>query len=168
MSRRTNTSKTGLRRLQKEQCTLKVAAGKKPGEEGYLEGCAAHPVSESDFFNWVGTISGPPDTPYEGGTFNLSLSFAGGYPLRPPKAKFITRVFHPNISRDGGICLDILKNQWSPALTIGSLLQSIRSLLDDPNASDPLDPEAGALYRDNIEAFAAKARQYTLEYAIPK
>ncbi len=81
---------------------------------------------------------GPEGSPYQGGLFFLDIKFSLDYPFTPPKCTFKTKVYHPNINSSGGICLDILKNQWSPALTITKVLLSISSLLSDPNPDDPL------------------------------
>jgi ubiquitin-conjugating enzyme E2 D/E len=75
------------------------------------------------------------------------------------------QVFHPNISQDGTICVDILGPQWTPALTIENLLLSICSLLPDPNPEDPTSPVC-KLYRTNREAYNKKARKWTKMYAI--
>ncbi|KAH9732378.1 UBC core domain-containing protein [Citrus sinensis] len=82
--------------------------------------CSAGPVAE-DMFHWQATIMGPPDSPYAGGVFLVSIHFPPDYPFKPPKVAFRTKVFHPNINSNGSICLDILKEQWSPALTISKL-----------------------------------------------
>ena len=92
---------------------------------------------------------GPDDSPYSGGVFFLDIHFPADYPFRPPKISFATRIFHCNISSNGGICLDILGKEWSPALTIPKILLSICSLLTDPNPNDPLVAdiaEVGLLY----------------------
>ncbi|CAN7006331.1 unnamed protein product, partial [Brassica rapa subsp. trilocularis] len=95
------------------------------------------PVAE-DMFHWQATIMGPTDSPYAGGVFLVTIHFPPDYPFKPPKVAFRTKVFHPNINSNGSICLDILKEQWSPALTISKVLLSICSLLTDPNPDDPL------------------------------
>jgi ubiquitin-conjugating enzyme E2 D len=69
-------------------------------------------------FQWQATIMGPPDSPYQGGVFFLTIHFPSDYPFKPPKIAFTTRIYHPNINSNGSICLDILRSQWSPALTI--------------------------------------------------
>mgnify|MGYP000929565224 CR=1 FL=1 len=126
--------------------------------------CSAGPVND-DLYKWEATIIGPEKTPYEGGVFKLEIHFPNNYPFKPPKIKFITRIFHPNINRYGNICLDILDKQWSPALTINKVLLSISSLLSDPNADDPLDVRAAQLYNENREEFNQTARTYTLQNA---
>ncbi|CAN1158461.1 SUMO-conjugating enzyme UBC9 [Linum perenne] len=83
--------------------------------------CSAGPVAE-DMFHWQATIMGPPDSPYSGGVFLVTIHFPPDYPFKPPKVAFRTKVFHPNINSNGSICLDILKEQWSPALTISKRL----------------------------------------------
>ncbi|KAI3458043.1 hypothetical protein Pfo_014706 [Paulownia fortunei] len=85
--------------------------------------CSAGPVAE-DMFHWQATIMGPPDSPYAGGVFLVTIHFPPDYPFKPPKVAFRTKVFHPNINSNGSICLDILKEQWSPALTISKYFQT--------------------------------------------
>lgn len=128
-------------------------------------GCTAGPVNENDFFNWEAMIFGPADSPFQGGIFHLSIRFPSDYPFKPPIVTFKTKIYHPNINAAGGICLDILKNQWSPALTISKVLLSILSLLTDANPNDPLVPEIAELYRRNRAAYDAKAREWTQLYA---
>ncbi|KAJ4788363.1 hypothetical protein LUZ62_039609 [Rhynchospora pubera] len=82
--------------------------------------CSAGPVAE-DMFHWQATIMGPNDSPYSGGVFLVTIHFPPDYPFKPPKVAFKTKVFHPNINSNGNICLDILKDQWSPALTISKV-----------------------------------------------
>uniref|UniRef100_A0A8R7R6F1 UBC core domain-containing protein n=1 Tax=Triticum urartu TaxID=4572 RepID=A0A8R7R6F1_TRIUA len=79
--------------------------------------CSAGPVAE-DMFHWQATIMGPSESPYAGGVFLVTIHFPPDYPFKPPKVAFKTKVFHPNINSNGSICLDILKEQWSPALTV--------------------------------------------------
>ena len=94
---------------------------------------------------------GPSDSPYQDGVFHLNIHFPTDYPFKPPKITFITKIYHPNINSNGVICLDILKNQWSPALTISKVLLSICSLICDPNPDDPLVPEIANLYKSNLD-----------------
>ena len=149
---------TVLKRLQKE---LNEITTNPPS------GCSAAPINPVDMYDWAATITGPADSPYEGGVFVLRVVFPKDYPFRPPKVTFGTKIFHPNISRLGGeICLDILKDEWSPALTIEQVLLSITSLLTDPNPDDPLDAEVANLYLSNLPDFERVARGWTERYAL--
>ena len=115
--------------------------------------------------NWLGYIKGPINTPYENGVFVLNILFTKKYPFEPPKIMFNTKIFHPNINSKGEICIDILKYNWSPGLTISKILLSIISLLADPNPNDPLAPEPSYLYLHNKTLFISKAKEYTKRYA---
>lgn len=126
--------------------------------------CSAGPVGD-DIFHWEAIILGPDSTPYSGGSFHLDIQFHQDYPFKPPKCKFTTRIYHPNINSGGGICLDILKDQWSPALTISKVLLSICSLLNDPNPDDPLVPDIADQYTNNRAAYEITAREWTAAYA---
>ncbi|KAA6395870.1 MAG: putative Ubiquitin-conjugating enzyme [Streblomastix strix] len=145
-----------LRRIQKELADLKKEA---PAN------CSAGPLNENDLFHWQSTIMGPVDSPYQGGLFFLTIQFPTDYPFKPPKIQFTTKVFHPNINPSGAICLDILKDQWSPALTITKVLLSICSLLTDPNPDDPLYPDAAHLYKTDRRRYDSTAREWTQKYA---
>lgn len=127
--------------------------------------CSAGPVGD-DLFKWKATIIGPDDSPYTGGIYFLNINFPSDYPFKPPKVNFTTRIYHCNINFNGGICLDILKDQWSPALTVSKLLLSICSLLTDPNPDDPLVPEISNLLRTNKERHDTLARECTQKYAM--
>jgi ubiquitin-conjugating enzyme E2 D/E len=144
------------RRIQKELEDLQLNP---------LECCTAGPVSEADLYVWNATLFGPKDSPYEGGVFELGLVFPTDYPFKPPKVYFKTKVFHPNINAQGAICLDILKDQWSPALSIVKVLLSISSLLTDANPKDPLVPDIARLYVEDRAEFDRTAREWTQRYA---
>jgi len=121
--------------------------------------------SSSNFQNWTGMIKGPSGTPYESGVFQLTIFCETDYPLSPPKVSFRTKIFHPNINSKGNICLDILHDQWSPAITLEKTLISICSLLGSPNIDDFLVPEAAYLYVNDRTEFNRKAKQWTNQYA---
>uniref|UniRef100_A0A673I2F8 E2 ubiquitin-conjugating enzyme n=1 Tax=Sinocyclocheilus rhinocerous TaxID=307959 RepID=A0A673I2F8_9TELE len=110
--------------------------------------CSAGPLGE-DLFHWQATIMGPSDSPYQGGVFFLTIHFPTDYPFKPPKVAFTTKIYHPNINSNGSICLDILRSQWSPALTVSKVLLSICSLLCDPNPDDPLVPDIAHIYKSD-------------------
>ena len=118
-----------------------------------------------DIYHWEATIMGPQGSVYEGGVFHLAIFFPQNYPFKPPKVKFLTKIYHPKINMSGGICLDILKDNWSPALTVSKLLLSISSLLTEPNPDDPLVPEISDLYVKNRLKFDLTAREWTQFYA---
>jgi len=113
---------------------------------------------DSNILMWQAVIFGPDDTPWEGGTFNLTLEFNEEYPNKPPKVRFITKMFHPNIYNDGQICLDILQNQWSPIYDISAILTSIQSLLCDPNPNSPANSEAANLFQSNKREYDRRVR----------
>lgn len=145
-----------IRRIQNE---LKEMNSNPPSN------CSAGPISEDNLYSWRATIMGPENTPYHNGVFYLKIEFPSDYPFRAPKIMFITKIYHCNINSTGGICLDILKDQWSPALSISKVLISICSMLDDPNPNDPLVPEIANLLVKNKALHDANAREWTLKYA---
>ena len=111
-------------------------------------------------------MEGAPNTPYERGVFWLSIWVPRDFPFSPPKVRFLTRVYHPNIDRGGNICVDILRPEcWSASIDIERLLVSICSLLSGPNLEDPLVPEIAQTYCEDYELYCHNARQYTEKYA---
>lgn len=127
--------------------------------------CSAGPVGD-DLFHWQATIMGPVESPYAGGVFFIVIHFPTDYPFKPPKVTFKTKVYHPNVNSNGSICLDILKEQWSPALTVSKVLLSICSLLTDPNPDDPLVPEIAHIYKSQRARYEETARAWTQKYAM--
>ncbi|CAL1268489.1 unnamed protein product [Larinioides sclopetarius] len=127
--------------------------------------CSAGPLDDG-LLRWRAIILGPKNSPYEGGAFLLDMNFPKQYPMKPPKVKFITKVYHPNIDFGGNICLDILHSNWSPALTVARLLLSICSLLCDPNPDSSLFADAGRFYRTDMEKYNEQARKWTKKYAM--
>ncbi|CAG8489244.1 9366_t:CDS:2 [Paraglomus occultum] len=110
-------------------------------------------------------IAGPSQSPFEGGVFNLELFLPEDYPMAPPKVRFLTKIYHPNIDKLGRICLDILKDKWSPALQIRTVLLSIQALLSAPNPDDPLANDVAQHWKENEQAAIATARDWTRSYA---
>uniref|UniRef100_H2YYK1 E2 ubiquitin-conjugating enzyme n=1 Tax=Ciona savignyi TaxID=51511 RepID=H2YYK1_CIOSA len=149
--------------------------------------CSAGPVGD-DMFHWQASIHGPSDSPFHGGLFFLTIHFPTDYPFKPPKVGFSTKIYHPNINSNGSICLDILRSQWSPALTVSkgmwfslrklnlvmfknlflkqiNILLSICSLLNDPNPDDPLVPEIARVYKTDRKKYNQTACEWTKKYA---
>ncbi|KAI9596489.1 putative ubiquitin-conjugating enzyme E2 [Syncephalis fuscata] len=110
-------------------------------------------------------ITGPSQSPFEGGKFKLELFLPEEYPMAAPKVRFLTRIYHPNIDKLGRICLDILKDKWSPALQIRTVLLSIQALLSAPNPDDPLANDVAQNWKENEQAAIATAIEWTQKYA---
>ncbi|PWN91553.1 putative ubiquitin-conjugating enzyme E2 [Acaromyces ingoldii] len=110
-------------------------------------------------------ISGPSQSPFEGGSFKLELFLPEEYPMAPPKVRFLTKIYHPNIDKLGRICLDILKDKWSPALQIRTVLLSIQALLSAPNPDDPLANDVAEHYKTDEKGAIEMSRQWTAQYA---
>lgn len=144
------------RRILKEQEKMKADA---------VPGIKAGPQGE-DLYHWSAVLAGPEGSPYEGGAFELDVRLPTRYPMEPPKVKFRTPIFHPNVGSGGDICLDILQEQWSPVLSLQKVLLSISSLLTDPNFSDPLDQAAATLYRKSRPEYDARCRDMTRRHAM--
>jgi len=112
-------------------------------------------------------MAGPTDSPYEGGIYKLELFLPGEYPHVPPKVRFLTRIYHPNIDNVGRICISTLKeDSWSPALHIRAVLISIQSLLTDPNPDDPLANDVADHWKRDEASAKVEARKWNRLYAM--
>ncbi|KAF4259777.1 hypothetical protein KXW98_001004 [Aspergillus fumigatus] len=126
----------------------------------------AEPVEDDDVTHLRGTFPGPPGTPYEGGTYEVDIKIPNDYPFRPPVMKFVTKVWHPNVSsQTGAICLDTLSSAWSPVLTIKSALLSLQSLLSTPEPKDPQDAEVATMLLRRPKEFERVAREWAVIHA---
>ncbi|GME73221.1 unnamed protein product [Ambrosiozyma monospora] len=131
-----------------------------------LSGVTLSLVSEDDLSHLKGTFIGPPGTPYEGGLFEVDIKTPDEYPFKAPIMKFDTKIYHPNISsQTGAICLDILKDAWTPILTLKSSLISLQSLLQSPEPTDPQDAQVAKVYMSDPKKFAETAANWTKIYA---
>jgi len=139
--------------------TLRLLADLKAIQKDPPTGCSASPLTADDLSVWNATIFGPEDTPWEGGVFSLRLSFGEDYPVRPPRVRFTCDMFHPNVYDDGGLCLDVIQERWSPCQNICSVLLSIQSLLMDPNCSSPANPDAARMYETDRRSYNRKIRR---------
>ncbi|KZV87298.1 hypothetical protein EXIGLDRAFT_723837 [Exidia glandulosa HHB12029] len=125
-------------------------------------------TDEDNVLNIVGIIAGPENTPYEGGYFRVRFSFTNDFPAAPPKCWFATKIFHPNVSKSGEICVNTLKKDWKPTYGIAHILVTIKCLLIFPNPESALDEEAGKLLLEGYEDFCSRARIITSVHATPK
>ncbi|WFD42315.1 E2 ubiquitin-conjugating enzyme [Malassezia psittaci] len=122
-------------------------------------------VDESPF-HLIGTFPGPKNSPFEEGLFKVDINVPEGYPFQPLQMRFISKVYHPNVSsQSGAICLDILKDQWTPIYTLKTTLMSLRSLLCSPEPKDPQDAEVAKHYTKDFKSYEQTAREWTLKYA---
>tara|TARA_B100000902_G_C27086689_1_gene801697 strand:- start:252 stop:746 length:495 start_codon:yes stop_codon:yes gene_type:complete len=155
-------SKTAIALLNKQLLNI----NKNP-----IDGFSVGLVNDN-IFHWKGTLIGPRDSLFDGGIFNVEMSFPDNFPLYPPKFKFITKIFHPNIYEDGTVCISILhppgddkygyedaSDRWRPVHTIESIVISIISLLNSPNIESPANIDAGKLFRDDIKEYKKKVRK---------
>jgi ubiquitin-conjugating enzyme E2 A len=139
-----------INRLTKELDKLK----KEPVEGFTLE-------EFSNIMIWQGTLEGPKDTPYENGKFKIQFTFDTDYPIKPPSVKFLQYIYHPNLYKDGKICVDILQShEWSPAQNVRTIIHSLRSLFMDPNPSSPANREAAELYMKDKVAYVNKVKEF--------
>merc|ERR1719401_1147364 len=128
-------------------------------------GISASP-SETNLRYFNVMILGPVQSPYEGGAYKLELFLPEEYPMAAPKVRFLTKIYHPNIDKLGRICLDILKDKWSPALQIRTVLLSIQALLSAPEPSDPLDTTVADHFTQDRAAAEQTAKEWNDKYAI--
>lgn len=150
-----NALSTSAKRIQKE--LAEITLDPPPN-------CSAGPKGDN-LFEWLSTIFGPPGSVYESGIFYLDIHFSTDYPFKPPKVTFKTRIYHCNVNSQGAICLDILKDNWSPALTISKVLLSICSLLTDCNPHDPLVGSIANQYITNREEHDKTAKDWVRRFA---
>ncbi|KXN73924.1 ubiquitin-conjugating enzyme [Conidiobolus coronatus NRRL 28638] len=140
------------------------------------EGITAGPISEDNFFIWEALISGPEDTPFEGGVFSAVLTFPKDYPMSPPEMKFTCEMFHPNIYSNGVVCISILhppgddpnmyessSERWSPVQSIEKILLSVVSMLAEPNDESGANIDACKVWRDDREKYDEIVRKNTLK-----
>lgn len=125
-------------------------------------------TNEENMLDVTGIIAGPEGTPYAGGYFHVRFNFTDEFPAAPPRATMLTKIFHPNVSRAGEICVNTLKKDWKPTYGLGHILVTIKCLLIYPNAESALDEESGKLLLEDWEEFCGRVRMWTSVHATPK
>lgn len=131
-----------------------------------LDGIKYIPLNEDSIGEIHAEIAGPVGTPYEGGHFRMKLVLTEGFPQSPPKGYFLTKIYHPNISANGDICVNTLKRDWNAELGIQHVLQVIRCLLIVPFPESSLNDEAGKLFMDSYEEYSRRAKLMTGVHAM--
>ncbi|KAL5639861.1 hypothetical protein ACGC1H_006438 [Rhizoctonia solani] len=146
-----------LKRIQKEMKDL---------QNEDMGGITLAP-SDQSLFEWAGTLPGPEGSVYEGGEFHVEITLPPDYPFHSPRLRFKTKIYHMNINDQGGICLDILKNAWSPALSLYKVMLSLSSLLTDPNPSKSHVPAIANEYTRRRKVHDSTARRWVQLHAQP-
>lgn len=123
-------------------------------------------LNEQDITDIQAYIEGPAGTPYAGGVFKVKLALGKDFPQSPPKAFFLTKIFHPNVAKSGEICVNTLKKDWKPDLGIKHILLTVKCLLIVPNAESALNEEAGKLLLEHYDDYSKRAKMMTEIHAL--
>nr|KAJ3421146.1 Ubiquitin-conjugating enzyme 13 [Polyrhizophydium stewartii] len=136
-----------------------------------VEGFSAGLADDGNIYEWEVMIMGPEGTPYEGGFFKALLSFPTNYPQMPPKMRFTSEMWHPNVYPDGEVCISILHppgddkwgyedaaERWLPIHTVETIVLSVVSMLSGPNDESPANIEAAKEWRENNKEFKRRCR----------
>lgn len=146
-----------IRQISRELCDL---------TQNPLEGIRVV-FNEDDITNVQADIDGPSGTPYFGGSFRVRLILGKNFPTSPPKGFFVTKIFHPNVGRNGEICVNTLKKDWNQDLGLKHILLTIKCLLIVPNPESALNEEAGKMLLEQYEDYCKRAKMMT-EIHAPK
>jgi ubiquitin-conjugating enzyme E2 G1 len=154
--------KTTMTGLAPDQGTLLLKKQLAELQKNPVDGFSAGLVDDNDIYKWEVMIIGPPDTFFEGGFFKAHLIFPKEYPQRPPKMKFVSEMWHPNVDKDGNVCISILhepgedkwgyekaEERWLPVHTVETILVSVISMLSDPNDESPANVDAAKDWRED-------------------
>ena len=149
-------SERALKRINKELADISG----NPPENAHID------VDPADNFSWNVVFTGPADSCYAGGKFMATMKFPDNYPFKAPEVTFVTKVYHPNISKTTGeICADVFVNSWSPTLNARYVIEALCSMFMNPNADSPVEPEIAAQLTNNPAEFEATVRQWVQQYA---
>jgi len=130
------------------------------------EGIKVFP-NEEDITEIQASIEGPAGTPYAGGHFRMKLVLGKNFPSEPPKGYFLTKIFHPNVAKNGEICVNTLKKDWKAELGIKHVLLTVKCLLIVPNPESALNEEAGKMLLEQYDDYSMRARLFTDIHAKP-
>jgi len=125
-------------------------------------------MNEGDLTDIQANIEGPAGTPYEGGLFKIKIVLGKDYPQSPPRGFFLTKIFHPNVSKSGEICVNTLKRDWKADLGLKHILITVKCLLIYPNPESALNEEAGKLLLEQYAEYSKQAKMMTEIYASSK
>ncbi|CAD8067526.1 unnamed protein product [Paramecium primaurelia] len=124
-------------------------------------------LNEQDVFDIQADIDGPVDTPFQGGVFRCKLILPPQFPQMAPKGLFNTKIFHPNVSEKGEICVNTLKKDWNPnQWSLKNIFEVIKCLLIVPFPESSLNEEAGKLFMENYDEYFKRAKLLTNIYAL--
>ncbi len=153
-------SKVAFRSWKRVQNDVnQVLSNSTDGIQGELE-------FENDFSTLLFVIDGPADSIFKGGKYRMRMRIPSNYPMKPPSCQFLTEMWHPNVYRDGKICLDTLQSSWVAGMSLGTVVMTILALLTQPNPSDPANSSAGRQYDSDrpeynkrVQALAKRSHQ---------
>jgi len=159
---------TGVLSLKNKKANGKVSAGKTTAPElraqkdlaemDPIPGCELKFPEEGNIMHFTLKIT-PVDGMYKGASFNFTINIPNSYPYDPPKVHCDTLIYHPNIDFEGHVCLNILRQEWMPVLSIGSVIFGLMTLFLEPNPDDPLNKEAAQLMNSNFAEFQRNVKQ---------
>jgi len=147
---------TAVRRISKELNDLNARP---------VQGVTVTP-KEDNMLIWHGTVKGPDDTPYAKGTFHFTVVFPDNFPFKPPAVTFLTKIYHPGFNEEGHICLQVLRDEWKPAISMSAVFKSIRDKIGKPDPDDPFDTDVAAVLKNEPKKFEATAKEWTKRYAV--
>jgi ubiquitin-conjugating enzyme E2 G1 len=140
----------------------------------HADGFSVGLVDDDDIYKWQVIVEGPPETLYEGGFYQATLTFPDDYPNKPPEMKFTTPGFwHPNVYKDGKVCISILheakedemnpqekmSEKWRPILSVEAIIVSVLSMLSEPNFESPANIDASVQWKKDPEGYKKRIRQ---------
>jgi len=122
--------------------------------------------SENLFDNWDIHLKGPHGSAYEDGVFHIKIKFPDNYPFKPPKATFLTKMYHPSIKKDdGSICKDIYEEGWVPTKTVKQVIDVLKTMLIDPSTDTPLETDIAQEFMKDRSKFNSTVKEWVNKYA---